>query len=225
MSTANACGEEFYDQPDGSGKSGLRSSCPSIGPGIKKCQQNGKKVFLSIGGGYPTDYYLAKPEIAEWLADFLWGAFGPQTKAWTDAKKPRPFGDAAVDGFDLDIESYMVTPPYKDYQYLNYDKFVARLKNVNFKTGSGKYYISGAPQCPFPDVRLGDAISKSHFDFIFMQFYNNAQAGCGTRAGVNGLSTFNWDKWSSWLKTNSYNKAVKLYLGMVSLVMCTFYVC
>jgi chitinase len=43
------------------------------------------------------------------FADFLWGAFGPQTATWLAQKLPRPFdgpdGQAVeVDGFDFDIE-------------------------------------------------------------------------------------------------------------------------
>jgi chitinase len=172
--------------------------------------------LLSVGGGYPINYTLPSVEVAEYFADFLWGAFGPSTAAWVNANKPRPFGDASVDGFDLDIEALISPAPFPDYLFANYDKFVDRLKNVAFPTGPGTYYISAAPQCQVPDVRLADAIQKSHFDFIFAQFYNTAQ--CNTRAGYNGLSaastTFTYSTWVDWLKTNSYNKAVKLYLGM-----------
>lgn len=117
---ANACGSAYYQYPNGT-TSGLLKSCPGIGPGIKTCQANGKKVLLSIGGAYPTDYSLASVDIAEYFADFLWGAFGPQTTTWVNAGKPRPFGDAAVDGFDLDIESFIANPNSTDYQYANYD--------------------------------------------------------------------------------------------------------
>ncbi|KAF2791151.1 carbohydrate-binding module family 18 protein [Melanomma pulvis-pyrius CBS 109.77] len=212
---ANACGDATFTKPDGT-KSGLLSSCPSIGPGIKECQANGKKVLLSIGGGYPINYTLPSPAVAEYFAEFLWGAFGPSTAAWVNAGKPRPFGDASVDGFDLDIEALINPAPFPDYLFANYDKFVARLKNGLFPSGPGPYYISAAPQCNVPDVRLASAISKSHFDFIFTQFYNTPE--CSTRAGYNGLSTatttFTFTKWVDWLKANSLNKNVKLYLGM-----------
>ena len=106
--------------------------------------------------------------------------------------------------------------PFPNYKYANYDKFVARLKNTLFPTGPGSYYISSMPQCIIPDSHLADAISKSHFDFIFAQFYNTAE--CSTRAGYNGLTTstttFTYTAWVNWLKANSFNKRVKLYLGM-----------
>jgi chitinase len=42
-----------------------------------------------------------------------------------------------------------------------------------------KYYVTGAPQCPYPDAFLGPAAGRalgdaaSAFDFVFVQFYNN----------------------------------------------------
>ncbi|KAF2714866.1 carbohydrate-binding module family 18 protein [Pleomassaria siparia CBS 279.74] len=206
----NACWADVYTQPDGNA-SALKSQCLGIEPGIKACQANGKKVLLSVGGGAPTDYYLQKIAIAEYFAEFLWGAFGPKTAAWVDAGKPRPFGDAVVDGFDLDIESYMASPPFAQYLWGNYNVLVTRLRTL-YATVSGTYYISAAPQCIVPDAHLADAITKVAFDFIFAQFYNTAE--CNTRAGVNGLSTFTFTKWVDWLKTNSKNKNVKLYMGM-----------
>lgn len=151
--SGNACWAEWYPKPDGSGRSDLLSTCPTIGPGIKACQAKGKKVLLSLGGATPADYYLPSPAVARYFAEFLWGAFGPVTTAWTDADKPRPFGDAVVDGFDLDIESHMANPPFPEYQNANYGSFVAHLKNTLFPNGDKAFYISGAPQCPRPDTR------------------------------------------------------------------------
>lgn len=118
------------------------SKCPGINPGIKKCHDNGKKVLLSIGGGWPTDYYLDDSDVANYFAEFLWGAFGPQTDEWVDAGKPRPFGDAYVDGFDLDIESYIADAdnPPEGYLSKNYDVFANRLKSVS----SGLALLSSA---------------------------------------------------------------------------------
>ncbi|KAF2738382.1 glycoside hydrolase [Polyplosphaeria fusca] len=207
---ANACADEYFTYPNGT-KSGLLSNCPGIGPGIKKCQDNGKKVMLSVGGGWPTNYYLPSEPVAKYFAEFLWGAFGPQTDKWVADKKPRPFGDAAVDGFDLDLEAYMEPAPMDGYLYKHYDIFVNHLKSL------GNVLISGAPQCVLPDARLAHAISASSFDFVFLQFYNTPQ--CSSRAGYNGLanlatSTFTFDAWVDWLKANSANKGVKMYLGL-----------
>jgi chitinase len=85
----------------------LKNDCPTLVDGIGFCQSEGKKILLSLGGAPgSTQYQLTSTSDAEYMADFLWGAFGPlQThNTW-----PRPFDDAAtgtnsVDGFDFDIE-------------------------------------------------------------------------------------------------------------------------
>ena len=152
---------------------------------------------MSIGGGLPTDYYLQTKDIAEYLAEFLWGAFGPVTSKWTSQGKPRPFGDAYVDGFDLDLEAFMKPAPFDDYLFANYRYFVDKLKNDLYPTQPGKFYISAAPQCVVPDVRLSDALSHSWFDFVFTQFYNTDL--CNSRRGVEGIgaskTAFTFDTW------------------------------
>ncbi|KAF2192329.1 carbohydrate-binding module family 18 protein [Zopfia rhizophila CBS 207.26] len=168
-------------------------------PLSKLCNDDSVDIINIAFIRWPTNYYLETKEIAEYFAEFLWGAFGPQTQEWVDAGKPRPFGDASVDGFDLDIESWMETPPFEGYESKNYGALVSCLKNTLYPTGPGAYYISGAPQCVIPDARLADAISTSSFDFIFMQFYNTLQ--CSSRAGYNGL------------KTASSTFTAKIYLG------------
>lgn len=63
---------------------------------------------MSLGGETNT-YELTGQQEGEDFADFLWGAFGPQTAEWMDAGKPIPFDgpngeEVQVDGFDMDIE-------------------------------------------------------------------------------------------------------------------------
>ncbi|KAH6620129.1 glycoside hydrolase superfamily, partial [Boeremia exigua] len=170
------------------------------------CHKNGKKVLLSLGGGYPTDYYLASDDAAKWLAEVLVGAFGPQTGGnW-----PRPFGASAVDGFDLDIESASAVGAQK-YQYY------AELVNYIKKLSPGML-ISGAPQCVVPDAHLDDAIARAPFDYIFTQFYNTDE--CSAKRGWterNQQTTgFTFDKWAARLQEKSFNKGVKLYLGLTA---------
>ena len=59
--------------------------CPDIEKGIKKCQDNGKKVLMSIGGA-TADGVLVDEEKAKTLAQNLWNVFlgGESTQ--------RPFG-------------------------------------------------------------------------------------------------------------------------------------
>ena len=212
----NACGDETYTINGVSTL--LKSNCPRIGSDIIECQRTyGKKVFLSFGGAYPQNYYIASDNSANSFADFVWGAFGPSTSAWTSAGKPRPFGNAVVDGFDFDIESEMSTPPkdasgnaINDYKSRGYATMINRLKNTQFPKDSSKsYYISGAPQCPLPDVHLSGPSANAWFDMLFVQFYNNP--GCSGRAAVNYAAG---DSFLKWTQASSRNPNVKIYFGL-----------
>ncbi|KAF9301472.1 Chitinase 1 [Mortierella antarctica] len=112
----------------------------------------------------------------------------------------RPLDDAILDGVDLDIEGGSTA---------GYPAFIAELRSL-FATDSRKqYYISAAPQCPFPDVYLGATLQAAWIDMVFVQYYNNF---CGTQAY--GSFNFNFDQWDTWAKTISTNKNVKVYLGV-----------
>ncbi|KAG0740629.1 hypothetical protein G6F57_005426 [Rhizopus arrhizus] len=160
---------------------------------IKFCQDNGKKVLLSLGGATP-EYGLNSYEEGESLADELWYTFG----GGSDTNTFRPFGDASVDGFDLDIENGAKA---------GYPAFVNRMREHYAKETSKEYYIAAAPQCPFPDFFLGETLDSSWFDFIMIQFYNNY---CNV---ING-EQFNYDIWDKWAKTSSVNKDVRLFVGV-----------
>jgi chitinase len=212
----NACGDETYTVNGVSTL--LKSSCPLIGSDIIECQNTyGKKIFLSFGGAYPQTYYIANDNSANSFADFVWGAFGPSTSAWTSAGKPRPFGNAVVDGFDFDIESNMTSPPkdssgnsITDYKSRGYATMINRLKNTQFpKDASKSYYISGAPQCPLPDEHLAGPIANAWFDMLFVQFYNNPS--CSGRAAINYAAG---DSFLKWTQTPSKNSNVKIYFGL-----------
>ncbi|GAB7336987.1 hypothetical protein MBLNU457_g2406t1 [Dothideomycetes sp. NU457] len=216
----NACEAGVYKH---NGKNtDLLKNCEYIGPDITACQkQYGKKVLLSLGGAYPPDYYIANNKSAVHFAKFLWGAFGPQTDAWTSANKPRPFGDAVIDGFDFDIESQTSPAPQhkgvtiNDYQTRGYAKMIETFKNVLFNTDTSKrYFISGAPQCVIPDVHFANLVSSAWFDFLFVQFYNTPY--CSARAGVNNI---NGDKstdisFPRWTQIKFFNPKTRVYIGL-----------
>ena len=91
-------------------QSHLYTTCLSIQSGISKCQANGKKVLLSVGGVYngtTSNYTVSNAAKGVEFANFMWNAFGPYTSSWTG---PRPFDDPStgtknvVDGYDFDIE-------------------------------------------------------------------------------------------------------------------------
>lgn len=209
---ANACGSEVYYDPVLKKDSKLYSSCPGVGDAITACQKNGKKVMLSLGGGWPTDYYLPSPEVATWTAQFLIGAYGPPTAAWKAAGRPRPFGDAVVDGFDLDLEAQTYDMPSAEYIYKNYDVFGKYVKS------NSKMLLSAAPQCVVPDVRISPVLKAVPFDFIFTQFYNTRV--CSAAQAVQDIKdkktgTFTFDKWISEIKASA-NPNLKFYIGLAA---------
>lgn len=108
----NACWGDYYEHNNVN--TSLLKTCPNIGPDVIECQKTyGKKIFLSIGGGTPTNYYVKSDATGRKFADFLWAAFGPVSA--TKSGIPRPWGDAGVDGFDFDIENLMDPAPQDNY--------------------------------------------------------------------------------------------------------------
>ena len=162
--------------------------CPPIAEDIKTCQSLGKKVFLGLGGAAGT-YGFTSDAQAESFAITLWNRFGEGSGA------ERPFDDALVDGFDFDIENGNPT---------GYAALVNKLRE-QFAYGSKHYYISAAPQCPFPDASNDDLLSNANVDFAFIQFYNNY-------CSVDGQ--FNWNAWLKFAQTVSQNSNIKLFLGL-----------
>ncbi|KAH9868708.1 hypothetical protein J1614_007780 [Plenodomus biglobosus] len=209
---ANACQADYYPDPKTGQPSKLLRTCPGVEQSIKDCQASGKKVMLSLGGGYPVNYSLPTADVANYFADFLIGAYGPVTTAWSG--KPRPFGSAVVDGFDLDLEAEEWATGAADLLYKNYDVFGKRVK------ATSKMLLSAAPQCVVPDARVAPALKAVPFDFIFAQFYNTYQ--CSAAKGYKDLkagattksTTFTFQAWLDWLATESANKNAKLYLGL-----------
>ncbi|CCH61165.1 hypothetical protein TBLA_0E01050 [Henningerozyma blattae CBS 6284] len=181
LNFANACTNTFSD--------GLLH-CPEIAQDIKTCQSLGKKVLLSMGGASGA-YGFSGDAQAEEFATTLWNTFGEGN----DSSVERPFDDAIVDGFDFDIENN---------NGIGYAALVSKLRTL-FEEGSKRYYISAAPQCPYPDVSVGDLLANSDVDFAFIQFYNNY---------CNVDKQFNWDTWADFAANISPNPNIKLYLGL-----------
>lgn len=181
LNFADACTTTF---PDG------LLQCSQIAEDIKTCQSLGKKVLLSMGGASGA-YGFADDAQAEAFATTLWNTFGEGS----DISVERPFGQSIVDGFDFDIENN---------NGKGYAALVSKLRQL-FSNGSKQYYISAAPQCPYPDASVGDLLANADVDFAFIQFYNNY---CNVEA------QFNWDDWKNFAINTSPNKNIKLYLGL-----------
>jgi chitinase len=93
------------------------------------------------------------------FADYLWHHFlGGQSYC-------RPLGDAVLDGIDFDIERG--TTEY-------WDELAKTLIGFDKLRNNRKVYLTAAPNCPFPDPYLGEALKTVVFDYVWVKFYNNA---------------------------------------------------
>jgi chitinase len=190
LNFANACGGTPIA---GSGM----FACDQIAADIKTCQVSGKKILLSMGGASGA-YGFNSAAQAQQVADDLWNYFGGGSSSI------RPFGDAQLDGFDLDIENN--NPAF-------YPDFISRMRSHYASQSAKQYYIAGAPQCVYPDASLATALAGSWFDMLYIQFYNNY---CGIYQY--GTNNFNYDVWDKWAREVSVNKDVKLYLGVAAAI-------
>lgn len=164
------------------------NSCRVVSDGIRACQSRGIKVMLSIGGGV-GNYSLSSKEDARALSVYLWNNFLGGRSA------SRPLGDAVLDGIDLDVE--LGSPLY----YEDLVKYLKRLGRFGRKV-----YVTGAPQCPFPDRMLGAALNTTLFDYVWVQFYNNPP--CQYASGKTENLVKSWIRWTGSVK------AEKIFLGL-----------
>ncbi|TLD25849.1 glycoside hydrolase [Venturia nashicola] len=206
----SSCGGQTISKPDGTATQLLDGAhCGTMIPDIAACRAAGKKLLLSIAGGYPTDQWLHSDISAISFAQFLVGAFGAPTASWTAANGPRPIGNSWVDGFDFDIESnFPVAPVFDGQSYSDAaTRGYATMANTLHDLG---YLTSAAPQCARPDVHLGPALNSGWFDYVFVQFYNTA--GCSAMDFIQGKpDSFNFNDWTS---ASYVNPNTKVYIGL-----------
>nr|GLL40583.1 acidic endochitinase-like [Ipomoea trifida]GME17198.1 acidic endochitinase-like [Ipomoea batatas]GME19772.1 acidic endochitinase-like [Ipomoea batatas]GME20485.1 acidic endochitinase-like [Ipomoea batatas] len=165
------------------------NGCKFLSEEIRYCKSKDIKVLLSIGGGV-GNYYLSSPDDAKVVAQYLWDNFlGGQSTS-------RPLGDESLDGIDFDIEGG------GSNQY--YDVLAKALLELGEGAGQ-KVYLAAAPQCPFPDHFLQEAINTGLFDYVWVQFYNNPPCQ------YNGDAT---NLLSSWKNEWSTIPTGKLFLGL-----------
>ncbi|KAJ7627354.1 glycoside hydrolase superfamily [Roridomyces roridus] len=92
----------------------------------------------------------------------------------------RPFGNVVLDGVDLDIEIGDPT---------GYAAFVNQIRALS-AGASKQYFVTAAPQCPFPDVHIGGALNAASFD-----------------------ADWDYSQWDTWAKTVSPNPNVRVFIG------------
>lgn len=115
----NQCWDGNYTGPGYNGVNNpnnnfLYRQCPQLQEDIYYCQtQTKKKILLSLGGD-GGNYVLNGAADGRYLADFLWGAYGPYNATWVANGGVRPLDRGStnldltktidIDGFDFDIE-------------------------------------------------------------------------------------------------------------------------
>lgn len=150
----------------------------SLMPAIQKCQANGKLVLLSMGGAKDyADVTLNSDGQGEQMADMLWNLFLGGTKQ----PELRPFGSAILDGLDFDNESGKST---------GYQAMATRLRSYFATDSNRRYYMTAAPQCPFPTDE-GELSLFRGLDYISVQFYNNNVCNLGESGFMKSVQ-----KWS-----------------------------
>jgi len=144
------------------------------------------KVLLFLGG---SSYGLTSTDDANSVAQYLWDSY-----LGGSGGSSRPLGSAALDGIDLDIENGRPA---------HYDELASALK------AKGQVLLTAAPQCPYPDASLGQALQTGQFDVVWIQFYNNPVCEYGNDDGdVSGGLVSAWRSGTSGVKAGSF------YLGV-----------
>ena len=116
------------------------TNCTAVGVQVQQCQNNGKTIMLSVGGGAGS-YILKSEDYAKKVANHLWNMFLGGTG------EQRPLGNGVIlDGIDFDIEAgTKESNPW-------WITLISTLRQLSSADPSKHYYISGAPQCVFPDA-------------------------------------------------------------------------
>ncbi|KAI9462565.1 glycoside hydrolase family 18 protein [Boletus coccyginus] len=171
-------------------------NCTFLAAGIETCQKAGKIVTLSIGGATGGVGFTSDSE-GQAYAQVIWDIFlgGNSTT--------RPFGTAVLDGIDMDIEGGSQT---------GYTAFLTALRTLMTNGGNKRYYITAAPQCPFPDAYIGTTLNEFGFDAVYVQFYNNY---CEL-SNYGNSNDWDFGMWDNWAKTVSPNPDVKVYIGALA---------
>lgn len=189
-------------------------------------------MTLSLGGATGGAGFQSDSQ-ASTFADNVWNLF------MGGSSSTRPFGDAVLDGIDLDIEGggsncksfdernlpWLLT--FLSSSLLDYGTFLTKLRSY-FSKANKKYYVTAAPQCVYPDANLGATISQNSIDAIYVQFCKSAYPSgsrhfwaltyylidnnpCGLQTW--GTSGWNYGVWDYWAKNISPNKDIKVYIG------------
>ncbi|KAF8149609.1 glycoside hydrolase superfamily, partial [Mycena galopus ATCC 62051] len=168
------------------------ANCQFLAAGIQTCQAMGKLITISIGKRGSLSYYSDAQGTA--FANTIWDLF------LGGSSSTRPFGSVVLDGVDLDIEIGDPT---------GYAAFVNQIRALS-AGGSKPYYVTAAPQCPFPDAHIGSALNAASFDAVYVQVKCNFFSEVSNEANP---SDWDYGTWDNWAKTVSLNPNVKVFIG------------
>jgi chitinase len=105
----------------------------------------------------------------------------------------------------------ILTPPDNENNLpAHYDTLATTLRSKYASDNSKTYYLSSAPQCPFPDASNPSALLLL-CDFVFVQFYNNNGCQIGDSGFVNSVK-----HWSSSLSASALSPPPRLFVGAPS---------
>jgi chitinase len=194
----------------------LQFQCPNIVADIPVCQSQYKKNII-LGWGLET-YGLTEVANGTAFADFIWGAFGPQTKEWLKAGLPRPLMglimhrsrlmaltliSSSLSQVRAHLSHQLTGSPQTTDNQAGYIALIKRLRG-HIRGASEDYLITGTPQCVVPDLKMGQMITHAKFDIIQVQYYNTLQCSASSwvTANPNYINTsfeqsrgFNFDAW------------------------------
>jgi chitinase len=88
-----------------------------------------------------------------------------------------------------------------------FDTFASSLRTNYGSDTSKSYYLSSAPQCPFPDAS-DPLLMLLLCDFVYVQFYNNPSCEIGSSNFTKSIQ-----QWSTALNSSTLNPKPRLYLG------------
>ncbi|EKM78156.1 hypothetical protein AGABI1DRAFT_42630, partial [Agaricus bisporus var. burnettii JB137-S8] len=169
------------------------ANCQFLADDIRTCQSRGKIVTLSLGGASGAAFFTSDAQ-GEAFADTVWNLF------LGGSSSTRPFGNAVLDGVDLDIEGGGST---------GFAAFVRRIRS-RASGASKQYYVTAAPQCPFPDAFLGPVLNAVGFDAVYVQHGTSLLGAYYLGVERKVILTLYRDNWA---KTQSPNRNVKIYIG------------
>ncbi|KAL6638469.1 hypothetical protein ACP70R_023964 [Stipagrostis hirtigluma subsp. patula] len=184
-------GQDPFLDLDGHCNTTSARGCPRVRDDIQTCQSLGVKVLLSIGGR-PGYYTLASASEAQELATYLWETF----LGGNNTARPRPFGDAVLDGIDFAI--------WND-DSIYYNILAENLASLYKRDMTGKkaYMLTAAPDCPYHGRGgpLGAALATGLFDHVWVKFFPISSCEYAAVGAAN--LTALWERWARSLPSAS----------------------